>query len=364
MLLNVMPLDVLGIAIPILLLAGPYYLLTRRGRKPMSKAMHVAFRVTLAILLVWGASLLWIVAGGDGWSRLALLPWIFGSIPAALVTMVLTWAIAVFNWPEDSPGTLRRRVALSVLGLATLAGSMYVYRDAMVYGPASSIQTEAADLHRLADSVWAKYDISVLTKIAYNSEAPADLLQRLAQHADYNVRITVCNNRRTPAQVLELLAEDRELYTRYCVAAHGNASPDLLTRFASDPDESLRYVVASNANTPVPILAQLGDDEKSPVRMQVAANKSTNAETLAKLWRDENEVTRAYVARHPNTPGSLRLQMVNDPSTEVRRALLGMPSDDLEMLALLARDPDERIRKSAQYKIQYVKKQREEKAKE
>lgn len=352
MLLNLVASDFATLGIPILLVALAYALLYRRRKKPLTRAAHYAFRISLAILLVWAAKLIWVVGSGDGWSRLVLMSWFVRVVPVTVVSWMLVWSLVALILPEGPSPAMRRRVAIAILGLMVLVTSFHVYRENLIYAPAASMNTEEAELRRLADSMWAKYDDEVPKKIAFNAATPVDLLTRLAQHSQYGVRINVCNNRQTPAPVLELLADDRTLYTRYCIAAHPNASTSLLARFASDPDESLRYVVAGNRNTPGEVLDRLSQDARDNIRVQVAGNPAAEQATVDRLSRDRATKVREFAAHHENLSREARFVLARDPSVDVRRGVLSVAMEDPELLMLLSQDEDENIQRSAKYYLQ------------
>lgn len=352
MLLNLVASDFAFIGIPILVVALSYALLSRRRKKPLTRAVHYAFRISLAILLVWAAKLIWIVGSGDGWSRLVLLDWVFSAIPVAVVSWLLAWSLVALFLPEGSSPVLRRRVAIAIIGMVVLATSFHAYRENLVYTPAANVNTEETELRRLADSLWAKYDVEVPKKIAFNAATPVDLLARLAKHPQYGVRINVCNNRQTPASVLELLSGDRTLYTRYCVAEHPNASASLLARFASDPDESLRYSVAGNRNTPGEVLDRLSRDARDSIRIRVAGNPATLQATVDRLSRDRTTKVREFAARHANLSREARFMLAGDPSVEVRQGLLNVAREDPELLTRLSQDEDENIQRIAKFYLQ------------
>jgi hypothetical protein len=73
---------------------------------------------------------------------------------------------------------------------------------------------------------------------------------------------------------------------------------DLLEKLSQDSDSDVRMWVACNPMTPKPVLRRLAEDLIVYVRRGVAQNSSTPAPLLAKLNDDADHVVRALVFRN------------------------------------------------------------------
>jgi len=333
---------------PIGLIGLIYWLLYRFRKKPMSRAAHYAFRITLVILSVWGIRVLSAVTR-DAFGRLPQLPWVLYVLPVAAASWLLAWACVALVVPEgDSPAS-RRRIAAAIIFFAAISAAIYGFRENFLMGPARDIQTEAGALRALADGQWAKFDVGLLAAVARNEATPPDVLERLARHKDYSVRIMACYNRVATPGVLVALAQDHTHEIRYCVARHSNTPASLLTEMARDPSPSIRAAVAANASAPVAVFTTLSADSNKYVRQAVAANSAAPVEILAKLIQDEDEITRYSVARNPRTPLDLRMKLARDPAVRIRKALLAAPEVPEELLVLLANDENDDVRRGARY---------------
>src|SRR5271157_4000255 len=83
------------------------------------------------------------------------------------------------------------------------------------------------------------------------------------------------------------------------IARSPNAPLEILYKLSQDKNKNVRAYVAQNPNTSSEILAQLSQDEY--VRGCVAQNPNTSSEILAQLSQERSSYVRAYVAQNPNT---------------------------------------------------------------
>jgi hypothetical protein len=73
-----------------------------------------------------------------------------------------------------------------------------------------------------------------------------DLLEKLSQDSDPDVRMWVACNPRTPRLVLEKLAEDPIVFVRRGVAQNRSTPVHLLIKLNADPDTRVRILVQTN----------------------------------------------------------------------------------------------------------------------
>jgi hypothetical protein len=72
--------------------------------------------------------------------------------------------------------------------------------------------------------------------VVHNKTVPLDLLKRLANHADPDVRWSVAGKRKLDRETFELLAHDDEPEVRFRVAWNAKVPYDLLASLAADAD--------------------------------------------------------------------------------------------------------------------------------
>lgn len=141
---------------------------------------------------------------------------------------------------------------------------------------------------------------------------PTEVLRRLvdAQPIDKEERAlsAVVQN---PAAPGDLLTEAALLPALRCaVARHPRAPREVLTRLAEDADPNVRVEVASNPATPPELLDSIAHAHPA-VRLRVAENPSCSTPTLQWLAHDPqaSASVRQAVANHRNTPLMLRQQL-------------------------------------------------------
>ena len=134
--------------------------------------------------------------------------------------------------------------------------------------------------------------------LAKNKNASPEILEKLADDEDANVRYYVAENPKTPADILKKLArEDEESGVRQAVAYNPNTPADILKKLAEDKDDDVKWAVAANTKTPVDILKKLADDKDDYVKSAVVDNPNAPVEVLKKLAEDEDERIRRIAER-------------------------------------------------------------------
>ena len=81
------------------------------------------------------------------------------------------------------------------------------------------------------------------------------------------------------------------------LAKNKNTSPEILEKLAEDEDKNVRKAVAKNPKTPVDILKKLVEDKKWEVRYEVAENPNTPVEALRKLADDKDWIVGSAAER-------------------------------------------------------------------
>ena len=101
--------------------------------------------------------------------------------------------------------------------------------------------------------------------------------------------------REKPRTFGELRAEDID-WLRWMAAY--TSDTNLLERLSEDADSDVRMWVACNSMTPKPVLVKLALDEVVFVRRGVAQNSNTPSASLDKLGDDEDFAVRSLVYRN------------------------------------------------------------------
>jgi hypothetical protein len=118
--------------------------------------------------------------------------------------------------------------------------------------------------------------------------------------------------REKPRTFGELRAEEIDWLRWMAANIHDK---DLLEKLSQDPDIDVRMWVACNPMTPELVLGKLAEDPIVFVRRGVAQNKSTPTPLLARLNDDTDLAIRALVSRNRNNRSRRRECLVPGPET-------------------------------------------------
>lgn len=101
-------------------------------------------------------------------------------------------------------------------------------------------------------------------------------------------KINLAKNKNTSPEILEKLAEDGDVNVRYEVTRNPKAPVNILIKLAEDKDKLVIYAVAENPNTPAEVLKKLAEDRDWFIRWEVASNPNTPVEALRKLAKNDS----------------------------------------------------------------------------
>ena len=94
---------------------------------------------------------------------------------------------------------------------------------------------------------------------ATTDEAPESVWAEITERYP-DMKEWVLHNKTVPVDVLRRLAQDPDSNVRYGVAIKRKCPPDVMEQLAHDPDENVRYGLVFNANAPVAVLRTLAQD--------------------------------------------------------------------------------------------------------
>ncbi len=165
------------------------------------------------------------------------------------------------------------------------------------------------------DPKWA-----VRQAVAYNVQAPPEVLDRLAGDWCDEVRAGVAYNTGATSAALSALARDEFLWVRVHVAVNASVPIDLLVVLAADEDSYLRGEAAQNPAMPLAQLNRLATDEFWEVRAGVALNPKASEDLLTKLAEDHHSGVRRCVCENDEAPLRLVDALRSDRDYRVRSA--------------------------------------------
>ena len=177
-----------------------------------------------------------------------------------------------------------------------------------------------------------------------------NILSKISKMSEEELIRLVWNT--SDVEILNKLAENENYEVRRAVAGNEYTSANMLVMLASDKNWCVRSVVAKNENTPKEALTVLAKDDYGDVRFAVVENKNTSVEALAMLTKD-NDVWVSKTAENVLKERNKKLGKENnmiltlDVTTlpyGVRMAMAENEESPLELLEVLAYDSDGDVR--------------------
>lgn len=120
---------------------------------------------------------------------------------------------------------------------------------------------------------------------------------------EINALISQANSRDATAEVLTKLAEDKDKNVREAVAGNRNTPVEILTKLAEDKD-NVKLAVARNSNTPAGVLVKMISTRK--FTPSVMLDPDVPDEVLAECAKKTEYSFRKALSKNLNTPERLR----------------------------------------------------------
>ncbi len=191
-----------------------------------------------------------------------------------------------------------------------------------------------------------------LVELAGNPSLPADLVDRLADDPDDEVRLAV--------SLRPELTEARRAAIDVTVAAHargdvdwvaaGIADPEVLRRAATSTHPLLRRAAARSPHLPPELLTLLAEDADVVVRTHLAVHHpDTPEEVLMSVYARLGGTFSAWMATgHPRFPREgMAARYAGHPEGIYRQLAVRDPAAGPDLIERLSHDPDVRTRQAA-----------------
>ncbi|WP_239516203.1 HEAT repeat domain-containing protein [Streptomyces sp. ICC4] len=197
-------------------------------------------------------------------------------------------------------------------------------------------------------------DKSVRSALVIRSAtAPREMLERLIDDPDPQVRTYLANSRGTPPDLRARLVSDSDPAIRAALATHWPQAPEAVRRILlTDPEPKVRAAACSTyfADWPHPIppsdlLPALLADPAT--RVGAVMHAALGADTLRQLAEDPNSKVRAELAGHPDLPRSVLEALAVDPALNVRVNIFGRPDTPEDVRAQICASVHELSRSMA-----------------
>ncbi len=220
------------------------------------------------------------------------------------------------------------------------------YTDYNIY-LAQNPKTSSEVLMKLANNE----DNNIRMSVAKNPNTSVEILEKLANDKDWQIRLIIAKNQKAPKEVLMKLADDKDNAVKESVASNSNTPIKVLEKLADDKDWQIRIIIAKNQKVPKEVLMKLADDKDNVVKEIVASNSNTPKETLKKLVEDEDLIVRRYVALNSNAPKEILEKLADDDHWLVRHHVASNKNTPKEILEKLSNDKDKLVRDKAKEKL-------------
>ncbi|MEE1920681.1 AAA family ATPase [Pseudomonas sp. 148P] len=214
--------------------------------------------------------------------------------------------------------------------------------------PASNCDgLSVAEMIKLADS----HNALRRKEVATNEDCPDDLLEKLAEDNDLDVRTAVYGNPKCPESLLTLrinIGEGQpgyDLGLLHLACMHPNAPHDLLaSQFERlQLNAAQRRQLASKSNHEA-LHRRLLEDADPAIRRTLARNERLNGELQQLLAKDPVVEVRCSLARNDILPTDIQTLLARDESFEVREDLAGLAPLSEAVQLLLSRDDEIDVR--------------------
>lgn len=144
--------------------------------------------------------------------------------------------------------------------------------------------------------------------VAYNSNCPQEILEKLSNDSDISVVKAVAQNPKTDNSVLSRLAEHVFVSVRECVAWNRNASEEVLRKLSDDEEFRVKESVAKHPNCPTDVLEKFAKfeseniDEVFVLRRLVALNRNISDKIVKMFLKEKNTELRNLIIVNPKCP--------------------------------------------------------------
>ena len=188
-----------------------------------------------------------------------------------------------------------------------------------------------------------------------------DLLWRLSNHGNSEVRKAVAGNIHASPAILYALSKDFDIDVRFAVALNSSTPPDILLRLFSEDNHQMKIHVLGNPNTPLNILEDYAVKGSLMFCLCISRNPNSSLKALESivsrmendsvLKNDDDLVIK--IARHRNASAGIldQIARLNGNSYWIDKAVIEHPNVSQETLIRLTFSEDARIAELAARKL-------------
>lgn len=144
----------------------------------------------------------------------------------------------------------------------------------------------------------------VRRQVAFHPHASTDILLRLAQDDQDEVRLGLTQRTTLPEEVQQALVQDKALAVRDRLLRRTDLLPQVMLVLAQKPleDQQLLLLLAEHPGVTGEVLTALASSPRAEVRARVAGHARTPAEVQRRLASDPEDTVTAEVLHNPTCP--------------------------------------------------------------
>jgi hypothetical protein len=159
-------------------------------------------------------------------------------------------------------------------------------------------------------------------KSAIAPQTPGEILAKLAQVKDPEVREKVARNPQTPVKILEKLAKDENEWVRRSITENPNAPSHILEELSKNADFWMCHALVVNPNTPSSTLAYLASFNDWELNQKILVHPHTELSLLVKILKNEESLCVRLLTKE-NIPDIILVELLSHPSEEVLKFSVG-----------------------------------------
>lgn len=198
---------------------------------------------------------------------------------------------------------------------------------------------------RILDHLMNSDEAEVLRVLAANDRLTYGQLQRLAKHADVQVRAALAGNKAANGPIAVALCADPALEVRLALASNPAISPRIQAMLSSDECSLVRAELLRLSRLDEEVQFALCDDWDLLIHIKTLLSPRLSS-TCLKNWAASGElVSQLAIAARRNLPEDIWAILAGSPHRLVQLAVLTSGILTTEQMLRLVRDGDEEVRR-------------------
>ena len=198
-------------------------------------------------------------------------------------------------------------------------------------------------LHRMTND----RDRNVREILARRKDTPDDIIRTLSTDKSHFVRRVIAERKVLPNDVIHILSADKDQEVREAIAHQDVLPEDVVRVLANDKDSDVRRVITKRKNLPEDIVRIFVKDESESIRFALAKREDLSEDVIRTLSTDESESIRTLIANREDLPGDVIRTLSTDKDWVVREAIAKHKDLPEDIVRTLAADEDKDVRHRA-----------------